>query len=141
METATIRAENDYLKRELYEIVGLAIQSRSRDNQSAESKAWDFQNASQFLAARADLLEQSELEAWKIMHLYDLDVNVPEVIYNRKFAVRDLESSIAGLLQLASLDLGKSFQQAVGYAATELLDSVEAIGVNKKQEIFDEINN
>ncbi len=141
VETATIRAENDYLKRELYEIVGLAIQSRSRDNLSAESKAWDFQNASQFLAARADLLEQSELEAWKIMHLYDLDVNIPEVIYNRKFAVRDLESSIAGLLQLSTLDLGKSFHKAIGYAAAELLDSVEPLGANKKQEIFNEINN
>ena len=141
VETSTIRAENDYLKRELYEIVGLAIQSRSRDNLSAESKAWDFQNASQFLAARADLLEQSELEAWKIMHLYDLDVTVPEVIYNRKFAVRDLADSIAGIIQLASLDMGKSFRQAIGYAATELLDSVEPIGVKQKQEIFNEINN
>jgi hypothetical protein len=140
VETSTIRAENDYLKRELYEIVGLAIQSRSRDNSSAEAKAWDFQNASQFLAARADLLEQSELEAWKIMHLYDLDVNVPEVIYNRKFAVRDLADSIAGIIQLASLDMGKSFRQAIGYAATELLDSVEPIGVKHKQEIFNEIN-
>lgn len=140
VETSTIRAENDYLKRELYEIVGLAIQSRSRDNSSAEAKAWDFQNSSQFLAARADLLEQSELEAWKIMHLYDLDVNVPEVIYNRKFAVRDLADSIAGIIQLASLDMGKSFRQAIGYAATELLDSVEPIGVKQKQEIFNEIN-
>ena len=141
VETATIRAENDYLKRELYEIVGLAFQSRSNSNQSAESKAWDFQNASQFLAARADLLEQSELEAWKIMHLYDLDVPVPEVIYNRKFAVRDLAEAIAGILQLSTLDIGKSFREAIGIAATELLDSVEPIGINRKQEIFNEIKN
>ena len=140
VETATIRSENEHLKRELYEIVGLALQNNSRNNQSAESKEWDFQNASQFLAARADLLEQSELEAWKIMHLYDRDLPVPEVIYNRKFAVRDLNAAISGLLQLASLEMGSSFRRAVGYAATELLDAVEPIDIKHKQEIFEEIN-
>ena len=140
VETATIRSENEALKRELYEIVGLAIQSRSRDNNSAESKAWDFQNASQFLAARADLLEQSELEAWKIMHRYDRDIQVPQICYNRKFAIRDLESAIAGLLQLSTLDVGSSFRRAIGYAATELLDDVEPISTQHKQEIFNEIN-
>lgn len=140
VETATIRSENEHLKRELYEIVGLALQSNSRINQSAESKAWDFQNASQFLAARADLLEQSELEAWKIMQHYDLDIPVPEVLYNRKFAIRDLNSAISGIIQLASLNMGNSFRQAVGYAATELLDAVEPIGIKQKQKILDEIN-
>ena len=140
VETATIRSENEALKRELYEIVGLAIQSRSRDNNSAESKAWDFQNASQFLAARADLLEQSELEAWKIMHRYDRDIQVPQICYNRKFAIRDLESAIAGLLQLSTLDVGSSFRRAIGYAATELLNDVEPISTQHKQEIFNEIN-
>ena len=140
VETATIRSENDHLKRELYEIVGLAMHNNSRNNQSAESKAWDFQNVSQFLAARADLLEQSELEAWKIMHLYDLDIPVPEVIYNRKFAVRDLNAAIAGVLQLASLDMGSAYRRAVGYTATELLNAVEPLSIKCKQEIFDEIN-
>ena len=75
------------------------------------------------------------------MHLYDLDVNVPEVIYNRKFAVRDLAEAIAGLLQLSTLDVSRSFREAIGIAATELLDSVEPIGINRKQDIFNEINN
>ena len=141
VETATIRNENDHLKRELYEIVGLAVQSKSRDNQSAESKAWDFQNVSQFLSSRADLLEQSELEAWKIMHLYDLDVSVPEVHYNRKFAVRDLAAAISGIMQLSNLQLGPAYTRALGCAATELLDSVEPIGNDGKQQIFNEINN
>lgn len=140
VETATIRNENDHLKRELYEIVGLAVQSKSRDNQSAESKAWDFQNVSQFLSSRADLLEQSELEAWKIMHLYDLDVSVPEVHYNRKFAVRDLAAAISGIMQLSNLQLGPAYTRALGCAATELLDSVEPIGNDGKQQIFNEIN-
>lgn len=138
--TDVIRKENEHLKRELYEIVGLAVQSYSRDNRSAESKAWDFQNVSQFLSARADLLEQSELEAWKIMHLYDLDVPVPELHYNRKFAVRDLAGAISGVLQLADLELGPSYRRALGHAATELLDSLEPIGNTLKQEINNEIN-
>ena len=140
VETATIRQENNYLKQELYEIVGMAVQSKSREAQTAESKAWDFQNVSQFLAARADLLEQAELEAWKLMRRYDLDVPVPELHYNRKFAVRDLEAAINGILRLSSLEMGKSYRQAIGQAATELLDAVEPIGSRQKQQIINEIN-
>ena len=62
------------------------------------------------------------------------------MVYNRKFAVRDLNAAISGLLQLASLEIGSSFRRAVGYAATELLDAVEPIDIKHKQEIFEEIN-
>ena len=74
------------------------------------------------------------------MNLYDRDIAIPQLCYNRKFAIRDLESSIAGLLQLATLDIGSSFRRAVEYAAAELLDDVEPISAQHKQEIFKEIN-
>ena len=57
VETATIRSENEKLKIELYETVGLAMQSRSREAQSSESKSWDFQNVSQFLANRVETVQ------------------------------------------------------------------------------------
>ena len=139
VETATIREENLQLKQELFEVVGLAFQSRSREAQTAESKAWDFQNASQFLAARADLLEQAELEAWKLMRDFDPALPVPDLVYNRKFAVRDLAASIQGLLQLASLDGGPGYRRVVGRTALELIDGIVPVGEVEKRSVTAEI--
>ena len=83
VETTIIRQENANLKAELYNVVGLAVQSASREAQTAESKAWDFQNVTQFLANRADLLEQAELEAWELLHEYDPAIPIPELQYKR----------------------------------------------------------
>ena len=140
VETSTIRAENANLKQELYDVVGLAIQSRSREAQTAESKAWDFQNVTQFLTNRADLLEQAELKAWKIMKLWDPHVAVPEVTYNRKFAVRDLEKNISGLLKLSDIpDAGIEFRKAALGVAVELLDAIGSIPDDRKAALLDEI--
>ena len=140
VETSTIRAENTRLKQELYDVVGLAIQSQSREAQTAESKAWDFQNVTQFLANRADLLEQAELRAWEIMKLWDSAVPVPEVTYNRKFAVRDLEKNIAGLLQLSNIpDAGIEFRKAALGVAVELLDAIGSIPDDRKTALLAEI--
>lgn len=136
----TIRQENRHLKQELYDVVGLAVQGASREAQTAESKAWDFQNVGQFLAARADLLEQAELAAWRLLHAYDPAVPVPEVVYNRKFAVRDLESSISGLLKLTGLSSGRCFEKALQRAALEMLDAVSGIPEGEKQQIQREID-
>ncbi|MBE6356362.1 MAG: hypothetical protein E7058_04520 [Lentisphaerae bacterium] len=138
--TDTIRSENRYLKEELYDVVGLAVQGNLREHQSAESKAWDFQNVSQFLATRAELLEQAEIEAWKLMRRYDLDLPVPEVRYNRKFTVSDLAGAIAGLLQLADIPAGNAYRKAVGRTAAELLGHIGHISIPEKEEIINEID-
>ncbi len=137
--TATIREENRYLKQELYEIVGLAVQSGVHHNQSAESKAWDFQNVAHFLSGRADLLEQSEMEAWKLMQRYDLELPLPEVHYNRKFMVDDLAAGIAGLLQLAEIPAGRSYRRAIGKTAVELLTHIGHVGNEEKNLIISEM--
>ena len=140
VETRMIRDENTALKNELYDVVGLAIQGRSREAQTAESKSWDFQNTSQFLAARADLLEQAELRAWELMQRFDPGITVPEVVYNRKFALRDLEKSIRGLLQLSTVDAGESYRRAVNRTAVELMDAISALPPREKAEMISEIN-
>ena len=140
VETSTIRTENANLKQELYDVVGLAIQSRSKEAQTAESKAWDFQNVTQFLANRADLLEQAELRVWEIMNRWDGSVPVPEVTYNRKFAVRDLEKNIAGLLQLSNVPgTGIEYQKAALGIAVELLDAIGSIPDDRKKALLKEI--
>ena len=140
VETTTIRQENANLKAELYNVVGLAVQSASREAQTAESKAWDFQNVTQFLANRADLLEQAELAAWELLHEYDPAVPVPELQYNRKFAVCDLAANIQGLLQLSSLPGGTQYQRGVMRAALDLLDKIGSLTPEQYNAISAEID-
>ncbi len=141
VENAAIRAENISLKRELYDVVGLAVQSPSREAQTAESKAWDFQNVCQFLTARAELLEQAENAAWTLMQKFDPGIHIPQISYNRKFAVRDLADSIGGLLQLRELGSGPSFRRALSRSALDLLDAVGNVGNADREKILDEISN
>lgn len=66
-DTTTIRAENNSLRKELFDVVGLAIQKDSKMVESAEAKAWDFQNVEQYMKTRADALEQCEVQAWELL--------------------------------------------------------------------------
>ena len=119
-----IRRENESLKRELYDVVGLAVQSQSRSAQTAESKQWDFQNICQFLSGRAALLEQAETAVWQLFHLWDDGIAIPQITYNRKFAIRDLAGAISGLVQLSNLDAGPEFAASIRRIATELLETL-----------------
>ena len=134
-----LRHENEALKRELFELAHLNVSSYSKDAQSAESKAWDFRNASCFLAARADLLEQSEQKAWELLHLFDSSIPVPQVVYNREFAIRELEKSIASLLQLSTLDAGESFKQTLNKTAVEMLSAISPLSEREKLALAEEI--
>ena len=139
VENAAIRAENATLKQELYDVVGLAVQAQGREAQTAESKAWDFQNVCQFLTARVDLLEQAENAAWHLMQKFDPGIQIPQITYNRKFAVRDLSGSISGLLQLKELDSGPEFRKALSRSALDLLSAVGNVGTGERTKILDEI--
>ena len=134
--SSVIREENIKLKQELFDVVGLAMQGRNSENHTAESKEWDFQHVKFFLADRADLLEEAEQKAWQLIHQFDRDIPVPEVVYNRNFAVRDLEKSISGLLQLSQLDSGREFRRAIRNTAVEMLDELAALPNSLKDQLL-----
>ena len=110
----------------------------SRDAQSAESKAWDFRNANCFLGARADLLEQCEQKAWELLHMFDSSIPVPRVAYNREFSIRELEKSIASLLQLSTLDTGEKFKQSLRKTAVEMLSGISPLPEREKLALLEE---
>jgi hypothetical protein len=139
IETSTIRSENLHLKEELFDVVGLAVQGKHEESRSAESKEWDFHLTTRFLSARAELLENAEKSAWEFIHGFDNSISVPEVSYNRQFAVRDLSSSISTLLQISSLPHGNEFDRSVKRAALEILNAIQPIPAAERQRIFDEI--
>ena len=138
-ETRIIRNENDHLKAELFDVVGLTIIRETREQQSAESKAWDHQQLCQFLLNRVDLLERAELAAWQIMSKYDPTVSVPQITYNRDFSIIDLKESIEGLLELRNISTSQEFQKEVARAAVSLLNRCQKITPERQQKIFDEI--
>lgn len=133
-----LRQENDALKRELFDLAGLTLPVTGAAAQTAESKAWDFRNSSQFLASRVDLLEQAELKAWELLHLFDSAIPVPHVVYNREFEVRELDKNIASLLQLSELPFGRAFKQSVNKTAVELLSGLVPMPEEEKSLLLQE---
>jgi hypothetical protein len=139
-ETACIREENLNLKRELFDVIGLAVQKDVNIAQSAESKAWDQQNVRQFLATRADMLEQAEMQVWKIMNAWDPSISVPEIAYNREFAVIDLKDSITALLGLKEIEAGEEYRCELARTAVSLLEKIKKISPQTRKEIFAQID-
>jgi hypothetical protein len=140
VETTIIRTENQELKKEMYDIVGMALNSMSHSMQTAESKSWDFHNISQFLANRADLLEQAENRIWELYRLYDNSIAEVKAVYNRRFAVDDLNEQIKTLLDISALpSMPLSIKKQVARSAVEVLEKITPIADDVKQEILDDI--
>ncbi|MBN2642740.1 MAG: hypothetical protein JXR78_13885 [Victivallales bacterium] len=139
-ETQTIRSEIHHLKQELFDVVGLSIQSDISRQQTAESKAWDHHNVTQFLLSRVDMLEQAELKAWELMHAWDHSISIPSVSYNREFSVVDMESSIQALINLNQLDIGAEFKREISRAGVKMLEKIKKIPHAAREKIESEIN-
>jgi hypothetical protein len=138
-ETKYIREENINLKKEMFDVVGMAVQRDSKSSQTAESKAWDHQNVRQFLASRVDTLEQAELKAWQLMRLWDPTSKEPEIIYNREFSIINLKDSIEALLGLKDLAEGSEYQREIAKAAVSLLEKIKKIAPEARKSIFAQI--
>lgn len=138
-DTGRIREENDALKRELFDTVGMALVTPCREAQTAESKAWDYHQVKQFLACRADMLEQAELRCWRLMAKFDPSIRIPSVLYNREFAVADLKSSIESLLELREFSGGETYRREVEKSALFLLEKIRKIDPEHRRAIFAEI--
>ncbi|MBR1967032.1 MAG: hypothetical protein IKA22_10535 [Lentisphaeria bacterium] len=138
-DTKCIREENLALKRELFDLVGLAAQNENRLLQSADSKAWDHHHVGQFLAAKAELLEQCESSVWEIMRLYDPSLEKVHVAYNRDFSVTNLESSIRALLDLDKFSDSETYHTEVARTALFLLEKLKKIDHITKENILKEL--
>ena len=138
-ETSCILAENQHLKDELFDVVGLPAIKSSRSNQSAESKAWDHQQINKFLLNGVDTLEQTETAVWQFMHRYDPSLTVPHISYNRDFSALDWSEMLSGLLQLNTINAGKEFRKEIARTALTILDRYQKIPPERRDGILDEI--
>ena len=140
-DTAQIREENFYLKRELYDVVGMAIQRENAVAQTAESKAWDYQNIRQFLTCRVDLIEQCENQVWQLMRRWDGAIPDFQVAYSRDFAVVNMRDSVETLLSIKSLASTPAFQREISNTALNMLEKIRRLSPEVRDEIQREISN
>ncbi|MDD5677468.1 MAG: hypothetical protein PHW60_05675 [Kiritimatiellae bacterium] len=129
-------------RRELFEIVGLAMKQNenSRQVESAEAKAWDHLDPEAVLKERAVLLEESETKAVGLSKR--LDSTFPEYtpIYGKTFNVRDVAEEMATLLDIGKLTLPDEGKKEVQRAGVGILDRVFKIPEARKQKIMAEID-
>ncbi|UDQ98960.1 hypothetical protein AAEX28_02455 [Lentisphaerota bacterium WC36G] len=139
-ENKTIREENVMLKNEMFDIVGLALQSSSNAAQSGYSKSWDHLTIAQGMAVRAASLQQLELQIWEILHQWDKSISVPKVTYNSDFAIKDIATEVKALMDIASFQLGDLGDKTVLKAIVEKLNEINPISNDVKKEIFESID-
>ena len=139
---SAIRAENEALVRMMFECVGLAVSKDTKMVESAEAKLWDFQNIEQFMKTRADVLEQSEVQAWQLMNKWMSTVPVPTVSYNRNFSVLDLQQAVSTLTELSAFNADSpTYQKEIGKTAAFLHNRLRQVAQDRQEEIVDEVEN
>ena len=142
VETSTIRAEMRHSNRSFSTWSDWRSRAGAKRRRPPNPRRGTSRTSPSFSPTAPTCSNRRSLRAWAIMNLWDSAVQVPEVTYNRKFAVRDLERNIAGLLQLSNIpDAGIEFRKAALGVAVELLDAIGSIPDDRKQALLDEIEN
>ena len=137
VENATIRAENTYLIRMMFDCIGLASTKETKLVESAEAKMWDFQSVEQYMRNRADMLEQCEYRAWELMRKWDNTIPTPTISYNRNFAVLELKEAVATLVELSGFNIENvEYQQEISKTAVQLLNRVKQLAQDKQDSII-----
>ena len=128
-------------RRELYEIVGLAMQQNpdSLMVASAASKAWDHLDPESVLKERAVLLEESEMKAVALSRCLDSTFKSYMPVYGKTFNVRDVAEDMKTLLDLVKLDLPPAARKEIQRAGVDVLDRLTGLPNDRKKLIVDAI--
>lgn len=102
-EAAAIGNKINSLKIEMYNVAGLLHRSDSRAPETAESKAWDFQEVNQFLVALARTADWIEREKIRLAGLWQGKAVDAQITYPKDFAVEDLAATTAAILDLKQI--------------------------------------
>ncbi len=102
-ESVTIRDSIADLKREMYNVAGLMHRTDTRAAETAESKAWDFQEINGFLAQFARTADWAEQEKIRLAAKWLGKTIDPKVTYPKDYAIEDIEKTTAAILDLKSI--------------------------------------
>ena len=121
------------LKRELFEVVGMSVESNSKQVASAEAKAWDFQDVSAVMQSRAETLEDAERRAVAISVAWDSGFQSWESKYNRQFDVGSFKDELATLITASNANLPDGIMRMI---ANKVVDRLDRIGSPTDPEIL-----
>jgi hypothetical protein len=112
---AFLQSERAAAVREIFRlaVLGDASASERRAPESGVAKAYDFHDANQNLARKAQNLEQGERRMVEVFFKWIGAEPDYAVHYPRDFDVRDLASEIADAARLIELDMGPTFNVEV----------------------------
>jgi len=129
-------------RKELMDIVGLAMQNKETNQvSSASSKAWDNLDPSNTLRNRSLALEEAEEKAILISKEMDSSFKVYNPEYPRQFDIPDIERDMEALFQLNNMTLPKSAKREVMRAAIHILSTVKSIPTERMDAIMEDIDN
>jgi hypothetical protein len=137
-ELQAIPEEINRRKRELFDVVGMALYRDTKQVESAEAKAFDRLDVNAVLAARARELEEAERKAVEMSIALDPSFTAYEPSYPSEFDVSDLSAEMDALLGLNSMDLPTGTRREVKKAAIGLLARIGRIPRERVAELREE---
>lgn len=112
-DMAVLREEIEARKRELYEIVGLALQQETRQVSSAEALSWQHLDPEAALKARARKLMEQETKCVALSRELDPQWSEYQPKYQMEFDISDIPADIEALLKLDGVQLGNTAGRAI----------------------------
>ena len=142
-EMGGLRTEIKELRAALYDAVGLMLRSESKQQQTAESKAWDHLDIEQMLSSQAEMLEEAERVAVRISHEWDPTFPEYDPKYNRKFNISDLVQDMQTLILSAQLAMPDEMMKLVLRKVYKVITKIGGSDITEeeKQSILDAIDN
>jgi hypothetical protein len=139
-DLAAIPNEMQRLRKELFDVVGMALQNETRQVESAEAKAWDHLDPECVIRDRAILLEEAEARAVALSAQMDTTFADYTPEYARSFDVSNLAEDIAAIMQVGNMELPEEGRKELQRIAVNVLDRKFGIEAARKQEIMDAID-
>ncbi len=100
MEHETVEKKIVRLSSEMFKLSGLYHRTETGNVESAEAKAWDNEEMSQFLSSFADIAERIEESIYALIGKWtNKECNV-KVQYERVYSIDDIQAFMTGILDL-----------------------------------------
>lgn len=112
------------LKRDLFEVVGLALEQSSRQVASAEAKAWDFMDVAAVMKERAEMLQDIERKAVNVSIAWDDSFQEWEPVYNRDFDIGDFKDEISALVMAGNVSVPDEVTRMIVKKLVERIDRI-----------------
>ena len=125
------------LKRELFEVVGMSVESSSRQVASGESKAWDFQDVAAVMQAKAETLEDAERRAVEISKAWDSSFEEWVPKYNREFDVGNFKDELSTLIMASNSNQPAGVLRMI---SAKIVDRLDRIGSPTDEEVLKALN-